>query len=183
MVSEDSEELVPGLPAIHCLHDLHDLHETRMSQVATDRHEFDAVRKLLEVVLLGRAQRMPPEERNDRLQQIRAPTHGVAVHVLPVVVRPPVDVHLPHSEELFERVETFDATRVLSHHEVMRDLVSGLVAGSAGSAWLPNETDREASFSVYETDHPATGLDQSFLLIFRTRHVVTIVDIRSDATR
>jgi hypothetical protein len=46
---------------------------------------------------------------------------------------------------------------------------------------LPYETDREASFSVYETDHPSTGLDQPFLLVFRTRHVVTL-DIRSDAS-
>src|SRR5215467_13946944 len=61
----------------------------------------------------------------------------------------------------------------------MRDLVSGRVASSPLSAWLPNEADREASFSVYKTDHPATELDQPFLLVFRTRHIVT-VDIRSD---
>jgi hypothetical protein len=62
----------------------------------------------------------------------------------------------------------------------MRDLVSGFVAASPRPAWLPDESDREASFSVYETDHPATELDQPFLLVFRTRHVVTMVNALSD---
>ena len=96
-----------------------------------------------------------------------------------MVVMPPVDVHLPYPEELAELVEALDATRALRHHEVMRDLVSGHVASSPRSVRLPNEADREASFSVYKTDHPATELDQPFLLVFRTRHVVT-VDTQSD---
>jgi hypothetical protein len=58
-------------------------------------------------------------------------------------------------------------------------LLSGRVAASARPAWLPNEADREASFSVYKTDHPTTRLNQSFLLIFRTRHIVT-VDAKPD---
>ena len=61
-------------------------------------------------------------------------------------------------------------------------LESGPVASSTPAAWLPHESDREASFSVYKTDHPATKLDQSFLLVFRTRHVVTIVDAAPDDT-
>ena len=103
--------------------------------------------------------------------------------MLPVVIRPPVHIHLAHSKELLQLVETRDAARALSNHEVVRDLVAGLVAGSVSPAWLPDEPDREASFSVYETDHPATLLDQPFLLVFRiTRHVVTIVNARSDGT-
>ena len=48
---------------------------------------------------------------------------------------------------------------------------------------MPHETNREASFSVYKTDHPATKLDQPFLLIFRiARHVVTIVNAQPDVT-
>ena len=176
MASEDSDELVPGLLPIHRLHDLDDLQETRMGQMATASHELHAVRKLLEVVLLGRPKRMPSEERDDRLQEIRATAYDVAMHVLPMVVRPPVDIHVTYAEELPELVQTLDATAVLSHHEVMRDLVAGRVAPSVRSTRLPNEPDREASFSVYETDHPATELDQPFLLVFRTRHVVTMVE-------
>ena len=93
---------------------------------------------------------------------------------------PPIDVHLTRSEELAELVETLNATRALCDHEVMRDLVPGLVASSPRTVRLTYETDREASFSVYKTDHPASELDQPFLLIFRTRHIVTL-DIRSDA--
>ena len=101
------------------------------------------------------------------------------MQVLPVVVVPPVHIHLAHSEELAEVVETLDATRALCNHEVVRDLVSGRVASSPCAIMLTHEADREASFSVYETDHPATELDQPFLLVFRTRHVVTL-DITSD---
>jgi hypothetical protein len=49
--------------------------------------------------------------------------------------------------------------------------------------WLPNEPDGEASLSVYKADDPATKLGQPFLLIFRTRHVVTMVNALSDVTR
>src|SRR5437763_8243075 len=62
----------------------------------------------------------------------------------------------------------------------MSNLVADLVAASTRTAWLPDEADREASFSVYKTDHPATELDQPFLLVFRTRHVVTMVNVLPD---
>ena len=150
-----------------------------MGLMETVSHQLDTEGELLEVALLDGSKRMLPKERNDPFEQILSTTNDVAMKVLPVVVMPPVDVHLPHSKELPEVVEAHDARGALRHHEVVGDLVSGCVAGSARSAWLPNETDREASFSVYETDHPATELDQSFLLIFRTRHVVT-VGITSD---
>jgi hypothetical protein len=62
----------------------------------------------------------------------------------------------------------------------MRHLPAGPVTGSALAAFLADEADREASFSVYKTNNPAKP-DQPFLLIFRiTRHVVTTVNARSD---
>ena len=100
MVSEDSDQLVPGFTPIHRLHDLDDLHETRPGRVLTAGHEFDARSELLEVEAFGGSQRMFPEERDDPLEQILATMNGVAVEVLPVVVMPPVDVHLAHSKEL-----------------------------------------------------------------------------------
>jgi len=102
--------------------------------------------------------------------------------VLSVVIEPPINIHLTYTEELAELVEALDATRALSHHEVMRDLVTRLVAAPGRPVWLPNKPDREASFSVYKAGHPATELDQPFLLVFRTRHVVTIVNASSDVT-
>ena len=79
-------------------------------------------------------------------------------------------------------METLDAACALRHYEFVSHLVSGLVASPARSVILPNETDREATFSVYKTAYPTTELDQPFLLIVRTRHVVTMVNAASDAT-
>jgi hypothetical protein len=62
----------------------------------------------------------------------------------------------------------------------MRDLVAGFVASAIRPVWLTDEPDGEAAFSVYETDDPTTELDQPFLLVFRTRHVVTMVNALSD---
>ncbi len=179
MASEDSDELVPGFTPVHRLHHLDDLDETVSSLVVPTGHQLDAVSELLKVEPFGRSERMLPKERNNPFEQILATTDDVAVEMLPVVGVPPVDVHLSRSKELAELVETIGAARALCHHEIMRDLVSGFVAPSARTVWLPYEPDREASFSVYKTDHPTTELDQPFLLIFRTRHVVT-VDIRPD---
>ena len=100
-------------------------------------------------------------------------------HVLPMVVVTPVREQSPTPEERLNLFEHARATRSLRHSKPGSDLVSGLVASSTRAVSLPHEADREASFSVYKTDHPATELDQSFLLIVRTRHVVT-VDITSD---
>jgi len=174
MASEDSDELVSGFSSIHRRHDLRDLRKTFICLVAALFHQLDAVRELLEFEPFGGAEWMPPEERDHPLQQILTTTHGVAVKVFSVIVRAPIDVHLPRSEELAEFVEAVDATRALRYHEIMRDLVSGPVASSPRSVRLPNEANREASFSVYKTDHPATELAQPFLLVFRTRHIVTL---------
>jgi hypothetical protein len=180
MASEDSDELVPGLLPVHRLSDLRDLDETFCRLVSADGDEFDAAGELLEVLLLRTLHRILMEERNDRLQQILTTTHGVAEHVLPVVVIPPVRDHITDTEELTQTLETRDAGSTLRHCEFVRYLETGSVADSARPAWLPNETDRETPFSVYETDHPTTELDQPFLLVFRTRHVVTMVNALSD---
>ncbi len=40
MVSEDSDQVVPGLSPVHGLHDLDDFRETRMGQVVIAGHEL-----------------------------------------------------------------------------------------------------------------------------------------------
>ena len=102
MASEDTDELVSGLPAIHGLCDLRDLDETFGRHVPAGGDESHAVSELLEVQLLGTPHRMLLEERDDRLQQIGASPHGVTVHVLPVVVVPPIRNHIANAEELTE---------------------------------------------------------------------------------
>jgi hypothetical protein len=117
---------------------------------------------------------MPPEERDHRLQQIGALSHDIPEHVLAVVVVPPVWDDLSHAEELTQIVETPDAWCTLSDGELVSNLVTESVADSPRPILLPDKADGEASFSVYKADHPATELNQPFLLVFRTRHIVTL---------
>jgi hypothetical protein len=93
----------------------------------------------------------------------------------------PVDEHATASEEPLKLFEHMIAACRLRYDEPRGYLNPGSVSGTVSSTWLPNETDREASFSVYKAGYPATKLDQPFLLIFRTRHVVTL-DILSDGS-
>jgi hypothetical protein len=183
MVSEDSDELVPGFLPVHRLCYTSDLYEAIDRAMPAGGHELDATCELLKVLLLRAPHRMLPEERNDGLQQLQSLAYGVSVHVLPMVVVSPVRNHVSDVKELTKVVEAPDAGGTLRHRELVRNLETGYVALPARAAWLPHEADREASFSVYETDHPATKLDQPFLLIVRTRHVVTKVNAASDVTR
>ena len=91
-----------------------------------------------------------------------------------MVVVPLVAPHLCYAEERLGLVQGVETPCTLRHYELVRYLVAGLVAFSTRPITLPDEADGEASFSIYETDHPSALLDQSFLLIVRTRHVVTI---------
>jgi hypothetical protein len=135
---------------------------------------------LVEVGSLCRPKWISSKERNDRLSELSTIGHDVLAQVLSVIVVSLVDVDTTDPEELSQVLEAENALHSLRHGESRSYLVSGPVADSARSAWLPNETDREATFSVYKTNHPTTKLGQSFLLIFRTRHVVTMVNALSD---
>ena len=183
MASEDSDELVSGFLPVHRLGDLRDLDETFGRLVPADGDQLDAAGELLEVLLLRASHRIPLEERDDRLQEMRATTHGVAIHVLPVVVIAPIWEDAADAEVLTKALEARDTGGALRDRELVRHLETGSVASSPHAVRLPREADREASFSIYKTDHPATELDQPFLLICRTRHVVTMVNVLSDDTR
>ena len=182
MASEDSDQIVPGFSLVHRLPDLDDLRQSRRREVAPRLHQFDATRELLEVGALRRAKRMPFEERDDRLNELRSIGHDVLTQVLLVVVVALVDVDPPYFEEALELLEAVHALHPLRHCKPRSYLDAGLVSDSARPAWLPDETDREAPFSVYKTNNPASP-DQPFLLVFRTRHVVTMVNALSDVTR
>jgi hypothetical protein len=180
MASEDSDQIVSGFLPIHGLRNFRDLDQTARRPVPALGDELDAAGELLEVLLLRTQHRMLLEERDDPPEQILALTDDVAEHVLPMVVVSPVGDDDSYAEELTKSFEARPAWLALCDRELVRDLETGPVASSPRTVWLPYEADREASFSVYKTDHPATELDQPFLLVFRiTRHVVT-VDTVSD---
>src|SRR5918992_1617481 len=88
-----------------------------------------------------------------------------AIQVLAVVVIAPVRHYLATREELTELVKTRDARGALRDRELMSHLPAGSVASSAIPVRLPDEADREASFSIYKTNNPAKR-DQPFLLVF-----------------
>jgi hypothetical protein len=111
MVSEDSDQVVSGLPPVHRLRDLGDLDETVDLQMTTGGNELDTPRELLEVLMLRSPHRVLPEERDNRLQQIRAAPHHVSMQVLPMIVVSGVDQHLADTEELAERMEGVDTRR------------------------------------------------------------------------
>ena len=180
MVSEDSDEFVSGLASVHRRGDLDDLEETVGRLVTAGRDELDTPCELLEVGLLRAAQRMFAEERDHRLQQVRALAHDVPIQVLAMVIVPPVRDDLADAEELTKVVEAADALRPLRDRELVSDLITEPVAGPVRTIMLPDEADGKASLSVYEAGHPATELDQSFLLVFRTRHVVTTIPVNPD---
>src|SRR5438477_4450833 len=148
MASEDSDEIVPGFSPVHLFGDLSDLDEPVHHKMAAGRDQLNTSGELLEVLLLRAQHRVLPEERNDRLQQIDASSHDVAVQMLAVIVIPLVLEHLTNTKELAELVQTRRATRALRDHELVRDLPAGLVAVSPPPASLAHEADREASFSV-----------------------------------
>jgi hypothetical protein len=118
---------------------------------------------------------------DDRVDQVAPPTHHESIQALPVVVVTPIGDHASHTEEALELMQTPDALRALRHSELMSNLIAGLVALAIRPRRLPDESNGEATLSVYKTDNPAE-LDQSFLLISCTRHIVTVPAAR-DGTR
>jgi hypothetical protein len=64
-------------------------------------------------------------------------------------------------------LQTLDTFRALCHDKLMRHLEACSVPSASWSLRLSHDVDREASFTVNETDYPA-DLDQSFLLIVRS---------------
>jgi hypothetical protein len=172
MVSEDSDQLQPGLLAIHRLSYFDDLQQPFSGQMATGVDKLNAPCKLLEVLLFRGVHRMRAEERDDDLEEIIPPPHDEAIQVFLVVVVPGIDQHLADTKECTEFVQTGDALRPLRYRELVRHLIAGFVAFSTFPIGLSNKADGEASFPVYKTKNPAE-LNQPFLLIVRTQHVVT----------
>src|SRR5215211_5081101 len=140
--------------------------------MASGGDHLEARGELLEIVTLRGPKRVSAEERDDVLYQLVPPANDELVQVLLVVVVAPVNVDPTDSEELLELAETVGAPCALRHDKPMENLIAGSVAPPVMPVGLSDESDREASFSVYKTKHPASS-DQSFLLVVRTIWIVT----------
>jgi len=100
MASEDSDQIVPGFLAVHRLSDLRDVDEPLTSEVPACGDHLHASGELLEIVPLGRAQLVAPEERKDRSQELVAARDVILRQVLPVIVVPAVHEDPTDPEEV-----------------------------------------------------------------------------------
>ena len=181
MASEDSDQVLSGRLPIHRFNDLSNLNQTTDIKMPIARDQLHAACELLKVTLLRRPKRVILKERNYRPYKIISSVHDELAQMLSMGVLARIDIDPSHPEEALELLQCGSTTDTLRHDKPMRDLVPGPVASATPPAWLPNESDGEASLSVYKASDPAK-LNQSFLLIFCTRHVVTVPPT-SDGTR
>ena len=174
MASEDSDQVLLGCPPVHRFDDFSDLHQTAdIEMPAAPMINRIQRANFSKSTLLCRSKRVRLEERNYRSNEVVTSIHDELAQMLTVIVLPLVDVDPTHPEEAPELLQRRPATDTLRHDEPMRDLVPGPVASAIRPARLPDESDGEASLSVYKTSDPAE-LNQSFLLISCTRHIVTV---------
>ena len=173
MASEDSDQLSSRLPTIHRFRYHGDLNETGPREMTPAIDHPYALRKPFKVLPLRRTKRMGLKERNDRRYEVFSTVDDVLSHVLSVIVMTTIGVNTADAEKGPQTLQAPATAFALRHHELMHHLIAGCVAGSPRPAGLPNEANREASFSVYKTNNPAE-LNQPFLLVFCTRHIVTI---------
>src|SRR3954447_23685162 len=156
MASEDSDQLVPGFLAIHGLRDLDDLDQTFRGQVPAGGDELHATGKSLEVEPLRCQQRMLLEERNNRFHQLRASIDAILQEILAMVVAPCVPNDPADPEEALKLLEAAGARSALRDRKAVSHLIAGFVAAPVHPVWLTDEADREAPFSVYKTNNPAS---------------------------
>ena len=171
MVSEDSQDL-GWLPLAHRLSDRRNLDDATRRQVLVSIHELDDPCEPLEALPLRGPQRTDPEERDDDVPQVREPADVVPGEVLPMVVVPPIHVHMATSEEVAQLFQdTSTAGRLDDHKGRLR-----LPAERGPSVSKDRAT--EAALSVNETDDPSLVLE-SFLLVFRISHIVTAAHVET----
>ncbi len=168
MASEDSDQILPGCLPVHRFGDLRDLDETVDIEMSTGVDDPHTTRESFEVELLRRPERVSFEERQYRSKELRSPVHDELAQMLTMIVMALSDEDPTSSEEALQLLQRRPAPDALRHDEPMRHLKPGFVASATSSAWLPNESDGEATLSVYKASDPAR-LNQPFLLIVCTR--------------
>jgi hypothetical protein len=173
MASEDSDQFLPGCTPVHGFDDLSNLNQAGDIKMSAGRYQLHAARELLEVTLLRRPKMISLEERDYRPYEVVSPVHDELAQVLAVIIMTRVDIDPSHAKEAPKLLQRRPAADTLRHDKPMRDLVPSFVASAIRPTWLPHKSDGEASLSVYKASDPAK-LNQSFLLISCTRHIVTV---------
>jgi hypothetical protein len=169
MVSEDSQEL-GWLAIVHRLDDGGDFCHTCHREVLALLHETNDDCELFEVVAFRRSQGAGLEERNNDIPQVSESRHVVPTEVLSVTVVAMIHLHLAATEEADKILEHIPARLTLHHVERWLQLpaerrLSVSVDGTA-----------ETAFPIHKTGNPSSD-PESFLLVFRTSHVVTVAHL------
>ena len=113
-----------------------------------------------------------PKEWYDYFQQFFPRSHDETIQVFFVIVITLVGVNMANPKEIAEFVQARDTLRPLRDGKLVTHLIAGFVAFTARPTGLSDEADGEAPFSVHKPND-LTKLNQSFLLIVRTQHIVT----------
>ena len=165
MASEDSQDL-GWLPVVHRLRNLRDLDDAFHREVSTELHQLDDPSELLVVLPLRSSQWVLPEERNDSGPEVFEPIDVVSEESLAMVVPPTVSIDPADTEEPNQFLESITTRLPLDDIERRSYLPSEshLVTSIDGAA--------EAALSIRETHNPSRGREP-FLLVFRTRRIVT----------
>jgi hypothetical protein len=109
--------------------------------------------------------RVTLEERNDSVKQVAPPSNDE--HERSIAPTVPLDV--PATKTLSDQFQDLSTIAVLAHVNLRNELKP------ESTTCVALHRDGEASFSINVTRDVAI---QPFLLIFRTRHVVTTVNVR-----
>ena len=148
--------------SIHGEGERKELLKALLAPVPTGIHCADDRGELLEVLLLRGQQRRGLEERDDTLEQVDALSHDEHDRSVSASVRLDVAaIAKPPADDL----QHLSPVAVLADMEFGYQLIAGLARR------IPVYDDREASFSIDVTRDVAI---QPFLLIVRTRHIVTV---------
>jgi hypothetical protein len=170
MVSEDSQEL-GWLAMVHRLDDRSNVCHSRNREVLALLHETNNLCEFLKVLTLRCSQGIRFEVRDDDIPQIGEPPHIVLTQIFSVVVVATIHVYLAATEEadkLFEHIPT----RLALHH-----VERWLQLPTEPRFRVSEQGAAETAFPVHETGNPSLD-PESFLLIFRTSHIVTATQCR-----
>ena len=128
----------------------------------TARHRSHDRRKLLKVLLLGGQKRRSFEEGDNLLQQVLTPSNDVNQStILPSIG---LDVAAP-PESLADQSKDLSPVTILADMKLRNQLKTASTCGIA------IDGDRKAALTIYIARDVAI---QPFLLIVRTRHIVTV---------
>jgi hypothetical protein len=169
MVSEDSQEL-GWLSLIHSLSDLSDLNEAFDAQMSSLLHQIDDCSELLEVNSFRGSQRMLPKERDDGIPQVITSLNVINAQMLTMVVVSTILVDLAALKEC-RKVAEYTLTRGALHNPKCRLHLPALSHNS-----VAEDGAAKATLTIHES-HDPSGIEESFLLVFRTTHIVTAFHI------